>query len=283
MAPETAAASATAATRARNAAATRPPPVKPPAPTTAARDTEALANQRLEAARARVASNQLEPALSDLRQITLEFPDSAAAIGASFLSADVLEKLGRVDDAMAAHEEFARRFGNDSRAAASKLRVAELMARSRRPNREAATRDLLAQVIAGYPRTPQALQALQMKIRLETEERQRVMDPVLGAQVPAMLPTLRLLTEQFPTVPDAMIAFNRLAGLYHDLDQYEREAQALSDLGTHFPKNPYYSWYRLGELYERRLKDPVRAREAYAKVPETSSRYRDAQRKLRDR
>ena len=37
---------------------------------------------------------------------------------------------------------------------------------------------------------------------------------------------------------------------------------------------------RVGELYERRLKDPVKAREAYEKVPATSARYRDAQRKL---
>ena len=184
---------------------------------------------------------------------------------------------------MAAHEEFARTFGSDSRAATSKLRVAELMARSQRPNRDAAVRDLLAQIIATYPRTSQALQALQMKLRIDGEGRRRERDPVLGVEVPAMLPTLRTLTEQFPGAPASMSAFNRLAGLYHDLDQYEREAQALSDLGTHFPTNPYDSWYRLGELYERRLKDPARAREAYTRVPQTSSRYRDAQRKLRDR
>ena len=44
-----------------------------------------------------------------------------------------------------------------------------------------------------------------------------------------------------------MIAFNRLAGFYEDLDQYQRQAQALSDLGANFPNNPYDSWYRLGE------------------------------------
>jgi tetratricopeptide (TPR) repeat protein len=109
------------------------------------------------------------------------------------------------------------------------------------------------------------------------------MDPIYGVQVPAVLPTLRTLTEQFPTAPASMIAFNRLAGYYHDLDLYEREARALNDLGTNFPNNPYDVWYRLGELYERRLKDPVRAREAYGKVPQSSPRYRDAQRKLRER
>jgi hypothetical protein len=36
-----------------------------------------------------------------------------------------------------------------------------------------------------------------------------------------------------------------------------------------------------GELYERRVKDADKAREAYAKVPERSPRYKEAQRKLK--
>ena len=43
---------------------------------------------------------------------------------------------------------------------------------------------------------------------------------------------------------------------------------------------PLDVWFRLGEIYERRLDDPVKAREAYAKVPRDSPRYSDAQRKL---
>jgi hypothetical protein len=39
-------------------------------------------------------------------------------------------------------------------------------------------------------------------------------------------------------------------------------------------------WFRLGELYERRLNDPAKARAAYAKVPPPSTRYGDAQRRL---
>ena len=39
-------------------------------------------------------------------------------------------------------------------------------------------------------------------------------------------------------------------------------------------------WFRLGEIYERRLNDPAKAREAYAKVPQASSRYAEAQRRL---
>jgi TolA-binding protein len=260
----------------RQAAPAPPPPPEPPKPDPAI----VAANERLEVARAKIASNVLEPALGDLRQIIADYPGSAAAADASYLSADVLEKLGRVDDAMAAHVEFENRFPSDRRGAASRLRLAELMSRSKQPNRDAATRDILGKLIAAYPGTPQALQGLQMKIRIDGERRPREMDPVLGVQVPAVLPTLRTLTEQFPTDPSALTAFNRLAGLYEDIDQYERAAQALTALATNFPNNTVDAWFRAGELYERRLKDMEKARAAFEKVPQGSSKYRDAQRKL---
>jgi tetratricopeptide (TPR) repeat protein len=131
-----------------------------------------------------------------------------------------------------------------------------------------------------YPRTSHAQAALQMKLRLEQGKRQRERDAVLGIEVPIVLPTLRTITEQFPSTPMAMLAWTRLADLYEDLDQYERAAEAYAELAVQFPGNANDAWYRAGEIYERRLKDANRARDAYAKVPPTSSRYRDAQRKL---
>jgi TolA-binding protein len=238
------------------------------------------ANERLDVARAKIANNVLEPALGDLRGIMADYPGSAAAADAAYLTAEVLEKLGRVDDAMAAHVEFENRFPSDRRAAASRLRLAELMSRSRQPNRDTAVRDILAKLIAAHPGTPQALQALQMKIRIDGDRRQREQDPVLGTQVAAVLPTLRTLTEQFPNDPASLTAFNRLADLYEDMNQYERAAQALTALATNFPNNSVDAWFRAGEIYERRLKDMERARAAYEKVPQGSSKYRDAQRKL---
>jgi len=122
-----------------------------------------------------------------------------------------------------------------------------------------------------------------LKLRLDGGRRQREMDPVLGVQVPAVVPTLRALSEQFPTNPIAMGAFLRLAEAYDDLGQYARAAQAYTDLATNFPNNPNDAWYHAGEIYERRFKDMTRARDAYSKVPPGSSRYRDAQRKLGQR
>jgi hypothetical protein len=78
-----------------------------------------------------------------------------------------------------------------------------------------------------------------------------------------------------------MAEWSRLAAMYADLDQHELAAAAYTNLATRFPSNPYDAWFRVGEIYERRLKDLEKAKEAYAKVPSTSVRYKDAQRKLK--
>lgn len=252
-----------------------------PGSTAAARTAETAARERLDIARAKLNSNLLEPALADLRQIFIDFPSSAAAAEASFMSAEILEKLGRLEDAMAAHIEFNKRFAKDQRLAASKLRLAQLTLQSRQPEREATARQILGEIAATHPRTPQALTALQIKLKLEQGRGPRELDPVLGVEVPRTLPTLRLLAEQFPSSPAAMIALNRLAELYQDLGDFPRAAQAYTDLATGFPANPNDAWFRAGEIYERRLKDLDRARAAYANVPEGTARYKDAQRKLK--
>ena len=94
-----------------------------------------------------------------------------------------------------------------------------------------------------------------MRLRIDSERRPRELDPVLGIQVPAVVPTLRALTEQFPTTPASQSAFLRLAEAYEDLRQFERAAQALSDLATNFPTNAGEAWFRAGEVYERRLEE----------------------------
>ena len=251
---------------------------KPAAPTSTSAD--AAAADRLKIARAKADSNLLEPALADLGQIRREFPASAAAADASFLSADILERLGRIEDAMAVHVEFHQRFASHPRIAASKLRLAELTLKSRQPNKETIAREMLKDVADSAPRSNEALAALRLKLTLE-QGRARERDPVLGIEVPRALPTLRTLTEQFPTSPLVMAEWSRLAAMYADLDQHEHAATAYWSLATYFPANPYDAWYRAGEIFERRLKDMDKAREAYANVPQSSPRYRDAQRKLK--
>jgi serine/threonine protein kinase/tetratricopeptide (TPR) repeat protein len=250
----------------------------PDAPTAADTPNKA-ADERLVIARAKMESNLLAPALADFAQIRRDFPTSQAAVEASFLSADIHERLGRIEEAMAVHVEFGKRFGSDARLPDSRMRLAELTLKSRQPNKEATARDLLTAVARDYPRTEHAFAALRLKLTLEG--RGREVDPVLGVEVPRALPTLRTFTEQFPSSPHAMGEWRRLASMYEDLKQHELAAAAYTQLATLFPANPYDAWFEAGEIYERQLKDLDRARQAYAQVPPSSSRYRDAQRRLK--
>lgn len=240
---------------------------------------ETAASERFEVAKAKIASNLHDQAIGDLRQIVIDYPTSKIAADAALLVAEELEKVGRPADAMAAHVEFANRFRSDARLPQSQLQLATLTLRSRQSDREATARAIYSTIARDYPRTPSALTALQRKLQLETSNRQKEDDPVLGMQVPVALPTLRTIAEQFPDAPGTMLVLNRLAQLYMDLDQYVRAATTLTELATRFPANPHDAWFRLGELYERQLRDPERAKAAYAQVPASSAKYKDAQRR----
>jgi TolA-binding protein len=101
--------------------------------------------------------------------------------------------------------------------------------------------------------------------------------------VPAVIPTLREIIAQFPESAPAMAARMRLATLLEDMDKHKEAAEVFEEIGARAggANNPGDVFFRLGELYERRLKDPVRAKDAYAKVPQNSPRYNEAQRRLK--
>lgn len=253
-------------------------PAPAPAPV-ASRDAEAT--QRLEVARAKIANNLNDQALADLRQIIVDYPGSRAGAEASLLAAELHEKVGRIDDAMAALVEFESRFAGDRRAADSKLRRSQLLGRMRQPRAQIQSRELLNEVARDFPGTPQANAALSTKLKIENDRKElRELDPVLKIEVPAVMVTLRTIIEQFPDAPQSMAARNRLAIMLTGMNRHVEAAQVLEDLGTRFADNPMDVWFRLGELYERRLNDPVKAREAYGKVPPGSGRYAEAQRRL---
>jgi cytochrome c-type biogenesis protein CcmH/NrfG len=66
------------------------------------------------------------------------------------------------------------------------------------------------------------------------------------------------------------------------MDRWNEAAAVLREVVARDP-NAGDAWFRLGEIYERRLKDPTRARDAYGKVPKDSPRFEEAQRRLRRR
>jgi tetratricopeptide (TPR) repeat protein len=182
---------------------------------------------------------------------------------------------------MAAYVEVESRFKGDARAADAKLRRAGLLARSRQPRAELQSRDLLNEVARDFPGTPQANAALQTKLKIETDRRDlREIDPVLKVEVPAVMVTLRTFIEQFPTSPQTMPVLNRLATMLSSMNRHAEAAEALEQLGERFEGNPMNVWFRLGEIYERRLNNAAKAKEAYAKVPQNSPSYNEAQKRL---
>jgi len=267
-----------------NASAAKPG-TKPLATTTlaaatpaAARDTQAA--QLLEVAKAKLANNLNEQALTDLRQIIIDFPGSRTAAEAAFLAGEIHEKSGRMDDAMAAYVEFESRFSTDKRAADAKLRRAQILGRQRQPKSQAMSMQLLNDVVRDFPSTPQSKVALQNKLRLETERRDlRAIDPVTKQDGPAIIATLRTMIAQFPDDPEAMAARNRLAMTFTQMNRHAEAAEVLEEIGARGNVPPDL-WFRLGEIYERRLNNPAKAREAYAKVPPGTPRYGEAQKRL---
>jgi TolA-binding protein len=261
-----------------NASGSRTTGKPAPAALPASRDAEAA--QLLEVAKAKLTNNLTDQALADLRHIIVEFPASRAAAESAFLAAEIHEKTGRMDDAMAAYVEFESRFGRDNRVADAKLRRSAILGRQRQPKAQALSLQLLNDVARDFPSTPQAQAALQAKLRIETERKElRAIDPVTKQEGPAVVATLRTLIAQFPDAPQAMVIRNRLALTLSQIDRHAEAAQVLEDLGAR-GGNPMDVWFRLGELYERRLNQPAKAREAYAKVPVGSPRYGDAQKRL---
>lgn len=284
--PVTPAAGAAAATTKPvpdTAPATTKPGTKPAAPA-AATSRESEAAQRLDVARAKVANNLNDQALADLKQINADYPGSRASADATLLMADLHEKAGRVDETMAALVEFESRYPGDRRAADTKLRRALILGRIRQPRAQLQSRELLGDVAREFPGTPQAAAALGTKLKIETDRRElKEIDPVMKIEVPAVMVTLRTVIEQFPEAPQSLAARNRLAAMLGQMDRHQEAATVLEDLGARFPGNPMDVWFRLGEIYERRLNDPVKAREAFARVPQGSARYADAQRRLNRR
>ncbi|MEP6783032.1 MAG: tetratricopeptide repeat protein, partial [Acidobacteriota bacterium] len=262
-----------------NASNTR---ISKPAPAAAAAapvSHDAEASQLLEVAKAKLVNNLNDLALADLRQIIVEFPASKAAAESAFLAAEIHEKTGRMDDAMAAYIEFESRFANDSRVADAKLRRSAILGRQRQPKSQALSLQLLNDVARDFPGTPQAQSALQTKLRIETDRHElRAIDPVTKEDGPAAIATLRTYLMQFPDGPESMVARNRLAMMLTQANRHAEAAQVLEDMGAR--GGPQDVWWRLGEIYERRLNDPAKAREAFAKVPPGSPRYGDAQKKL---
>jgi outer membrane protein assembly factor BamD (BamD/ComL family) len=262
-------------------AATRtPPPVAANTPVTRpAVETDPVA-RAVETALPAMGSGQFDAALTSLQSALGERPTSPNAAQARLLIARIYDRQGRTDAAMAAYSDLRATYPKNPASADALLRMAELVQQTRRPDRTKVARSYLDEIVANFSNTNVAPQALAQRAVLEERENLKVTDPVLQRAVPAALVSYRQLTEAYPQSAPAEAAFIRLARFYDDIKRYDLQAQALTALGSHFPKTRHDAWWEAGEVFERRLRDVAKAKDAYSRVPTTSRRYRDAQKKL---
>jgi len=223
---------------------------------------------------------QFDAALTGLQSALGRRPMSPNASQARLLIAGIYERQGRTDVALAAYADLRATYPKDPASADALLRMADLVQQTRQPDRTRLARSYLDQIVANFPTTSVAPRALAQRAAIEERENVKVTDPVLQRVVPAALVSHRQLTEAYPHTAPAEAAFIRLARFYDDMKRYDLQAGALTALGSYFPKSRHDAWWEAGEVFERRLRDVVKAKDAYSRVPTTSRRYRDAQKKL---
>jgi TolA-binding protein len=234
----------------------------------------------VEAARPAMDSGQFDAALTGLQSALGARPSSPSAAQARLLIARIYDRQGRTDAALAAYADLRATYPKDPASADALLRMANLVQQTRRPDRNKAARSYLDEIVANFSTTNVAALALAQRAVIEERENAKVTDPVLQRVVPAALVSYRQLIEAYPQSAPAEAAFIRLARYYDDMKRYDLQAQALTGLGSYFPQTRHDAWWEAGEVFERRLRDVAKAKDAYSRVPTTSRRYRDAQKKL---
>ena len=187
-----------------------------------------------------------------------------------FSPARFTRRAAALDDAMAAYVEFESRFGGDRRVADAKLRRAAILGRQQRqPKAQAMSLQLLNDVVRDFPGTPQAQLALaeQAADRNRSAGSPRGRSGQQGGWPCGDRDAADRSSSSFPTRP-AGDGGAQSAGddVVVDGSPRRSRARARRHRGARRRQPPDF-WFRLGEIYERRLNDPAKAREAYAKVP----------------
>jgi TolA-binding protein len=209
-----------------------------------------------------------------------QHPSHALTPDAYMFLGDAYAASGRDAEAISAYASVASMFKTHPRAPEAMFRHAQLVLRSRQAQRESTARELYTDVAEQYPKSEWAPRALLARAELEERTRARVMDSSLAINVPTALVTYRTLADRYPSQSED--ALWKMSEILEDLDRYPQQARALTDLVTRFPQTKYEGYWKLGEVRERRLQDRPGAIDAYSKVPASSSKYRNAQRKVQD-
>jgi TolA-binding protein len=234
-------------------------------------------------ASAKVDAGLFDQALVDLRGIVSRNSGNPAAANAYLVMGAIHTRQNRPEDAMAAYIDLRSAYGSSAAAPEATFRLAELLQRSRRPDKDAASVNMLDEVITRFPASPWAGRALAQKAAIDERTKRRVVDPQLATQVPAALVSYRTLVERYPGTPGEEAAYEKLGEMYEDLKRYELAANTFLAMATRFPDSKSDGAWRAAEIFEKRLKNAETARAAYGQVPSRSSHYRDAQKKVQQK
>jgi len=234
----------------------------------------------LEDIRGKLAAGQNAPAIAALNLFIEQNPAHRLTPDAYMLLGQAYEATSRNDEAVAAYASLAEKFKTSPRAPEALFRQAQRVLKSKQPQKEMAARNLYTIAADTYPKSEWAPRALLARAEIEDGMRERVIDKTIGAPVPLELVTFRTLAEKYPSYSED--ALWKMSQMLEDLNSYPLQAQALTDLITRFPQSKYDAAWKLGEVREKRLKNKPGAAEAYAQVPATSSKYKDAQKKVKE-
>jgi len=238
------------------------------------------AEQELRIARTKVELKLYDQAFTTLRDLLAKHDDSAVALEAYFLMASIQETQTKTEDEMATYLEIADRYRGNARAPEALFGLAQATLRSSRDGKEAEARKILGDLARRYAKSPWAVSALMAKGELEERQKLYQHDDVLATSVPSALVTYRRLVTRYRESAATESALWRLGQMYEDLRRFDQAAQAFTELAERYPATEYDAWFRAAEVYARRLKEAAKARDAYLRVPPTSPRFKDAQRRL---
>jgi serine/threonine protein kinase len=238
------------------------------------------AEQDLRIARTKVELKLYDQAVTTLRDLLARHDDSAVALEAYFLMASIQETQTKTEDAMATYLEIADRYRGNARAPEALFGLAQATLRSSREGKESEARKILGDLARRYAKSPWAVSALMAKGELEERQRLYQHDDVLAVSVPSALVTYRRVVARYGESAETESALWKLGQMYEDLRRFDQAAQAFTDLAERYQATNYDAWFRAAEVYDRRLKEAAKARDAYLRVPPSSPRFKDAQKRL---
>ena len=102
-------------------------------------------------ARSKYEAKLYRPALADLGTIQKSYPNSPEALAAYFLSAEIHEVTGNIEEAMATYVEIQGRYPNDARLAETTYRLGRLSLRTDAKDRSGRAVEIFDRVVSEYP------------------------------------------------------------------------------------------------------------------------------------